>query len=423
VSSIPDYHSIQYNGSISGSFNKKASYFSQRGGRQTFRTRTYYTASTAVLNTTTALLYSHGFQRQHHPRHGLRLQSIDAHRGFAAHRSATGSERTLNCVTNTSAAARAEASAGLHHFLRWHSVPSSEHAHPTHGFSIINDHIVNETHFQYRRSLSSTTPVSSTPTVSCIGNFSGALRRAIQYRPYRSSGIAEHDHHVSRRPCHQVWGMAARQFGRQLANANFNGSFSSLAASLCLTLNGLAQGQTFAQIAASCPASQTGGCLPNNLTYTTEASVQGQRLRRGAPTFRTTEGEPLFHALRWLRWETQTIRRTTATLLPRVAICYALDGHRTRSRPRGSARRLRLLFMTVPDRQPDVARTLQLQRNSQTQISIANPKCYNATSLRNISGGLASCGSGTAATPEIYQIAPNFHALTRSSLEPAWSAS
>jgi len=40
-------------------------------------------------------------------------------------------------------------------------------------------------------------------------------------------------------------------------DANFNGSFSfpSLQAYVA-TLNGLAQGQTFAQIAAACPASQ-----------------------------------------------------------------------------------------------------------------------------------------------------------------------
>jgi len=45
-------------------------------------------------------------------------------------------------------------------------------------------------------------------------------------------------------------------------NANFNGSFSfpSLQAYVA-TLNGLAQGQTFAQIKAACPASQTAGAF------------------------------------------------------------------------------------------------------------------------------------------------------------------
>src|SRR5208337_2599692 len=133
---------------------------------------------------------------------------------------------------------------------------------------IINDRIVNETRFQYRRTTSNTTPVSTSPQVSVAGDFSGG----------GASGQFDNSHtdHLELQNITTMSaGAHAIKFGAWMrdnrnANAtdgNFNGSFSfpSLQAYVA-TLNGLAQGETFAQIAASCPATQTGGCLPNNLT-------------------------------------------------------------------------------------------------------------------------------------------------------------
>jgi hypothetical protein len=415
VSSIPDYHSIQYNGSISGSFNKKASYSLSVEGRN-IQDANIYTASTAVLNTTTGLyfiptdsngniipvtgsVFSPSTRIEVSPRIDLQLGAKDTltlryqyERGSQSG-SLSGSTSLPTLAT---------------------SGTSSEHAIQLTDSHIINDHIVNETHFQYRRSLSSTTPVSSMPTVSVSGNFSGG-----------GSGGQFNTDHTDHLELQNMTTMSAGahaiKFGAWLrdnrdansTNANFNGSFSfpSLQAYVS-TLNGLTQGQTFAQIAASCPASQTGGCLPNNLTYTTGRQAFKGNVFDAALYFQDDWKVNRFFTLSGgLRWETQNHTADHSDFAPRVAFAYALDGHKDKKQAKTV---LRGGYGFFYDRF-QTGSLMSLERfnssgNSQTQISIANPKCYNATSLSNISGGLASCGSGTAATPEIYQIAPNFHA-------------
>jgi len=110
-----------------------------------------------------------------------------------------------------------------------------------------------------------------------------------------------------------------------------------------------------------------------------------------------------------LRWETQNHTADHSDFAPRLAFAYALTATRTRSRPRRFCAAATASFTTL-----QTASLMSLERfnnsgNSQTQITIAEPTCFNATSLSGI-GGLASCGTGAKATPEIYQIAPNFHA-------------
>ena len=55
---VPAYHSIQYNGTISGAINKKASFFLSVEGRN-IQDENIYTASTAILNPQRLLLRSH----------------------------------------------------------------------------------------------------------------------------------------------------------------------------------------------------------------------------------------------------------------------------------------------------------------------------------------------------------------------------
>ena len=225
VSSIPDYHSIQYNGSISGSFNKKASYSLSVEGRN-IQDANIYTASTAVLNTTTGLyfiptdsngniipvtgsVFSPSTRIEVSPRIDLQLGAKDTL--TLRYQYERGSQSgSLSGATSLPTLAT--------------SGTSSEHAIQLTDSHIINDHI---SFFHDAGKFDA--------NGKCIGKlFRRRLRRAIQYRPYRSSGIAEHDHHVSRRPCHQVWGMAARQSRRQLDEREFQRQLQlPLAASLC----------------------------------------------------------------------------------------------------------------------------------------------------------------------------------------------
>jgi hypothetical protein len=149
---------------------------------------------------------------------------------------------------------------------------SLEHTIQVSDSQVINDHIVNETRFQYLRDIDSSTPVSAAPTVSVPGSFTSG-----------GSGGQKSNDHTDHLELQNLTTMSAGahaiKFGTRLrynrdansTNANFNGSFSfpSLNAYVIM-LNGLATGQTLAQIAAA-------GGLPNKLNYTTGAHGRGRQ--------------------------------------------------------------------------------------------------------------------------------------------------
>jgi len=417
VSTIPDYHSIQYNGNVSGSFNKKASYTLSVEGRN-IQDANIYTASTAVLNTTTGLysiptdssgniipvtgsVFNPSTRFEVSPRIDLQLgqKNTMTLRYQYERGSSSGS------LGSTSLPSQATSSI------------SSEHSIQMTDSQIINEHMVNETHFQYRRSHLSTTPVSTLPTVSVAGNFSGG-----------GSGGQFNTDHTDHLELQNMTTMSAGahaiKFGAWLrdnrdanaTNANFNGSFSfpSLQAYVS-TLNGLALGQTFAQIKAACPVSQTGGCIPNNLTYTTGRQAFKGNVFDAALYFQDDwKVNRYFTFSGGLRWETQNHTADHSDFAPRFAFAYALDGHKDKKQAKTV---LRGGYGFFYDRfQPNNLMSLERfnnSGNSQTQISIAHPNCPNAPSLSVIISNLVSnssyCGTATA-TPQIYQISPSYHA-------------
>ena len=139
---------------------------------------------------------------------------------------------------------------------------------------MINDHIVNETRFQYLRDLESSTPVSTAPTISVPGSFTAAV-------PPASESNDHTDHLELQNLTTMSAGAHAIKFGTRLrynrdansTNANFNGSFSFPSLNAYVTMvNDLAAGKDFTQIAAD-------GGLPNKLNYTTGAARRvGQRV-------------------------------------------------------------------------------------------------------------------------------------------------
>jgi hypothetical protein len=415
LSPVPGYDSVQYNGTISGSINKKASFFLSVEGRN-IQDESVYIATTAVLNPTTGLysiptdsngnyipvtgsVYSPSNRIEVSPRIDLQLgqKNTLTVRYQYEHGSSSGS-------LGSSTALPTQATSGT----------STENSLQLLDSQIVNEHIVNETRFQYRRNVSTTTPVSTAASVGVSGDFSGG-----------GSGGQSDSNHTDHLELQNITTMSAGahaiKFGTWLrdnrdadsSNANFNGSFGfpSLTAYVD-TLNGLTMGQSFAQIAAACPASQVGGCLPNNLTYTTGREGFTSNVFDAALFFQDDWKFNQFLTLSGgLRWETQNHTADHSDFAPRVAFAYALDGHKDK---KAAKTVLRGGFGFFYDRF-GAGSMLSLEQfnnsgNSQRQISNATPMCPNATSLGNINP--ASCGTGSTMAPVIYQIAPSYHAPT-----------
>ena len=415
VSPVPGYDSVQYNGTISGSINKAASFFFSVEGRN-IQDEGIYIASTAVLNPATGLysiptdsngnivpvtgsIYSPSSRIEVSPRIDLQLgQKNTLTLRYQFERgSQSGS-------LGSSTSLPTQATSGT----------SSENSVQLLDSQIINEHMVNETRIQYRRNLSTTTPVSTAPTVGVPGDFSGG-----------GSGGQYDTNHTDHLELQNITTMSAGahaiKFGTWIrdnrdadsSNSNFNGSFSfpSLSAYVA-TLNGLAQGETFAQIAAACPSNQNGGCLPNNLTYTTGKEGFTANVFDSALFFQDDWKFNQFLTVSGgLRWETQNHTADHSDFGPRVAFAYALDGHKNKKQAKTV---LRGGYGFFYDRF-QAGSLMSLEQfnpgsNALKQIVITNPTCFNATSLSNIT--LSTCGAGTTVAPQTYQIAPNYRAPT-----------
>ena len=400
---IPDYDSIQYNGSISGSINKKASFFFSLEGRN-LQNVSVYTADTAVLNssgayvqdTLTGGLFNPSTHINVGPRIDLQLgqkNTLTMRYQFFLNNSSGNigpNDGLPSLATNSN---------------------SFEHQVQITDSQIINDRIVNETRFQWLYDRSSDGSAGAAPQVSVPGFFVGGNST--------SQTTSDHTNHLELQNITTMSvGAQAIKFGTRVrdnrdANSNngaFNGSFSfpSLTAYLD-TLNGLAQGLTFAQMAAACPASQTGGCLPNKLTYNTGAQAALANVFDAALFFQDDwKANRNLTLSGGMRWESQNHVADHNDWAPRVSFAYALDGHKNGKQAKTVWRGGYGLFY---DRF-SLGSLLNLERyngepNSQAQTVINDPTCFNSTSLSAIT--LSSCGPPAEVTSAIYRVDPNYH--------------
>ena len=413
----PSYHSLQYNGTISGALNKKASYFLSVEGRDSPDASIYtvdipsFNSSTGLYSIptdsngniipTTGAAYSPANRIEVSPRLDLQLGKTNTL--TVRYQFEQGSRG--NSFGSTSLPSQATGST------------STEQAIQITDSQIINERMVNETHFQYRRAPTVSTSVSTMPTVSVGGYFSGGGSG--------SQFSTDHSAHLELQNMTTMSaGAHAIKFGtwmRDNRDANsssggFNGSFGfpSLGAYVA-TLNGLAQGETVAQIAANCTAQDIqswGGCTPNRLSYTTgnqnflanvfDASLYFQDDWK-VNQFLTLSGG--------LRWETQNHIADHSDWGPRFAFAYALDGHK---KGQISKTILRGGYGFFYDRFQTASLLMLEQDNggpkSQEQVTVTNPTCFSATSL---SAALAqpgsNCTAGTAVLPQIYELKPGYH--------------
>ena len=408
----PSYHSLQYNGTISGSINKKASFFLSVEGRDnpdasiytvdipTFDSTTGLysipTDSNGNIIPTTGAVYTPSSRIEVSPRLDLQLgQSNTLTVRYQLEHSSQS-----NMVGNTALPTTATGTS------------STEQSVQISDSQIINEHIVNETRFQYRFAPSLDTSQSTAPTVGVGGYFTGGGNS--------SQFTNDHPTHLELQNVTTISaGAQAIKAGLWMrdnrdastSSGSFNGSFSFPSLNAYVdTLNGLAQGETVAQIAAACPT--PGACTPNRLNYTTGGEKYLANVFDAALFFQDDWKANAFLTLSGgLRWESQNHIADHSDWGPRFGFAYAVDGHK-----KGKVAKtvVRGGFGFFYDRF-QVGSLMNLEQDnggpkSQQQITVTNPTCYSATSL---SAALATpgsnCNGGGAVTSEIYELKPGYH--------------
>lgn len=389
---IPDYHSVQYNGNVSGSLSKSASFFLSVEGRNT-QDASIYTAYVPTFNSATGL-YSYSYDTNGNPLNpttggvfnpASRIEitpRLDLQLG-AKNTLTTRFEYEHASSTNNGAGGTTLPSAV-------YDSSSSEYTIQFSNSTVVTDHIANELRGQFHRSISSTTPHSSAPTISVSGYMSGG--------GYSGQYSSSHSDHME---LQDVMTMAAGphalKFGGWLrdnreasaSNSNFNGSFTfTTPESYVETLNGT-------------PSAY-------RLSYTTGRLAYAANVFDAAAFVQDDwKVNRLLTLSGGLRFESQNHINDHNDLAPRVAIAYALDGHKNNKQKTV----LRAGYGFFYDRF-GVSSLLALAQNngsadSQTQTVINNPKCFNATSLSNINP--SSCGASSAQTTQFNSLDSNYH--------------
>ncbi len=406
---LPAYHSVLYNGSLGGALSKSASWFFSVEQRNN-QNDSIYTAQTAVLSggsytpqTLSGSLFTPATHTNISPRIDLQL----------------GQKNTLtlryqffrNNVTgslgggggNTSLPSVATNSSEI------------EHTFQLSDSQIVNDHIVNETRFQYLRDISSVSPHSALPEISVPGS--------VVTGGSTSQHENDHtDHFELQNVTTMTLGPQAIKFGTRVRDNHdadstdtyFNGAFSfPTVLDYVGALNLLATG-------TACPTPDDCGTVnaPNKLTYYQGAQNAQGNVFDAAVFFQDDWKVNKYLTLSGgVRWESQNHISDHDDWGPRAAFAYGLDGHKngktTKTVLRGG---YGFFFDRLSIGSLMSAERYDGKPGSQQQIEITNPTCFDPTSL---SVALAQPGTNcapTAGTQQVDAIASRYHSPTHEQL-------
>jgi hypothetical protein len=401
---IPAYHSLQFSGNLNGALSKWASFFISVDQRNNQNDSIYSLIQAPVAGTSpypfevgpvSGGLFSPQTRTNIAPRIDLQLGS----RNTVTARYQFYRNNVVGNITSTSLPAQSTTQTETESTLQLSDS------------FIVNEHVVNETRFQYLRDYSSTTPVSNAPQVSIPLTFTGGGAT--------DQTSTDHTNHYELQNLTTTSiGAHAIKFGTRLRNnsdantsdEDFNGSFSFNSVSDYVGALNLEAG-------AICPAP---GTTTETVCGTTNAPSK-LSYASGAPSARANVFDAaVFFQDDWkvnrnltlsggLRWESQNHISDHDDWAPRFALAYALDGHKDKKQAKTVVRAGYGIFY---DRFI-IADLLSTERynggaNSQKQTTISNPTCFSSTSLSNVN--LATCGAGNANTSTIDTVAPGFHA-------------
>ncbi len=440
---VPPYHSISLGGSVSGPLTKNSSY-SINGDYRDNADANVYDAQTGI-DASGNPIYTSGGLSNPNSRYGIspRLDFQLGSKNTLTIRYQINHSSSTNSLGggggpgggggggSTTLPSQATNSSSLNQ-----GVQISE------AFTI-NDHAVNETRISFNRGTSTSSSVSSAPSVQVNGYFSSGGSGQQSSSSTQTSLEVQNLTTLSIRAHALKLGTRIRYNSQSTkSSSGFNGSFSFNTLQEYLNLKSdLAAGESFATIASNCNQAECD--LPSNLSYSYAAGATA--FSATVPSFGADMVDAaIFLQDDWkinrfltlsagLRWENQTWVSDNEDIGPRVALAYALDGHK-----KGQATKtvVRVGYGFFYDRF-QLGNVLNVIRqgggtSSITQVSINNPTCFDEVSLSNIAtdpsqlSSTTYCGAGPSLGPgpgpapqntnSIVQIAPSYHSPTTEQL-------
>ncbi len=260
---------------------------------------------------------------------------------------------------------------------------------------IINDHVVNETRFQYERSTSSSTPVSTAPSIAVSGIFSigGSSQQftkdhtdRLEFQNLTTMSLGRH----------------ALKFGTRLrdgrdansADSGFNGSFTFSS-----------QGAYSDAVKKALDPTYKSTATPTQLTYSSgKQSAMGNVFDAALYIQDDWKFSPRLTLSGGLRWESQNHVSDHSDFAPRFSLAWAVDGGKDKQ----AKTVLRAGYGIFYDRL-GVNNFLTINRSEiQNQVTEANPSeaCF-LDNFKVFTG--KSCGTGTTVQKTISQVAHNYH--------------
>ncbi len=399
---VPPYYRVQYNGTVSGALGKKASFFASVEGRDNHDEQIYnyspvqagtcglfgtYSASDGTCS---------GSENNPHNRTNLspRLDLQLGQKNTLTVRYQYYKDSEQGDIQSTQLPSQSIVS------------NSSEHQVQISDAQIINDRVVNETRFQYVRDQSTESPTDNTPTIQVTGDFTGGGAASQQTNDHT-------DRYELQNMTTMALGRHALKFGTRLrdghdvnsTDANFNGSFMFSETAYANALAALGKNSFVSGLPAD--------AQPNQLSYTSGSPEVTSNLFDIALFVQDDwKFNPKLTLSGGLRWESQNHISDKSDWAPRVAFAYALDGHG--GKPAKTV--VRGGFGIFYDRfqLPDVLNAARFSANggaTQTQVLIANPTCFSAAPVVNLtSAELAACGAADTRAGTTVEIAPHFQA-------------